>query len=116
MRGMLKLKRAEIEQSIEDEQVRLARVEARLSQIEQESKMSNYDVIIKKVAPQCVAAVCEVIGTAVRGTDRVQVRELPGIDTMACAVHHGPFNTLNQAYSALMQWIQTNNYRIVGPN
>jgi effector-binding domain-containing protein len=167
IRGMLKLKRAEIEQSIEDEQARLARVEVRLSQIQQEREMSTYDVVIKKVTPQRVAAVrdvianyssqgqlweelggflgrnkitpvapcltvyydtefkehdvdvevCEVISAPVHGgTDRVQVRELPGSDTMACAVHHGPFTTLNQAYSALMQWIQASGYRIVGPN
>ena len=51
LRGMLRLKRAEIQQRVEEEQERLARVEARLRQIEQEAMMSNYDVVIKKVPP-----------------------------------------------------------------
>jgi len=55
--GMLKLKRAELDQHITDEQLRLARVEARLRQIEQEAEMSQYEVIIKKVEPQLVASV-----------------------------------------------------------
>jgi effector-binding domain-containing protein len=166
LRGMLKLKQAEIEQTIDEEQARLARVEARLRQIEQEDNMSTYDVVIKKVAPQRVAAirdiiptyadqgrlwqelegylaqqrvapaapcltiyydteykerdvdaeVCEVVDGALPGSERVSVRELPGVEAMACVVHHGPFNTLNQAYAALMNWIQANGYRIVGPD
>ena len=28
----------------------------------------------------------------------------------------GAFNTLNQAYSALVAWIEANGYRIAGPN
>jgi len=35
---------------------------------------------------------------------------------MASVVHTRPFNTLNQAYNALMQWIQANGYRICGTN
>ncbi|MCK4490476.1 MAG: GyrI-like domain-containing protein, partial [Anaerolineales bacterium] len=37
------------------------RVAARLRQIEQENKMSNYDVVIKKVEPQRIASVRDVI-------------------------------------------------------
>lgn len=51
IRGMLRLKLAEIQQNLIQEQQRLAYVEAMLSQIEQENKMSEYDVIIKSVAP-----------------------------------------------------------------
>lgn len=42
--------------------------------------------------------------------------ELPAVETMACAVHHGSFATLGRAYSALMAWIEGNGYRILGPH
>jgi effector-binding domain-containing protein len=166
IRGMLRLKQAELQQRVEDDRERLARIEARLTQIEQEEAMSKYDVVIKKVEPQRVAAlrdvvanysaqgplwnelegflarhnvrpaapcltvyydteykerdvdleVCEVVSGALPVDERVRVRELPGVETMACTVHHGPFTTLDQAYAALMQWVEANGYRIMGPN
>jgi DNA-binding transcriptional MerR regulator len=63
LRGMLKMKRAEIEQRLEDDQERLMRVEARLRQIEMENTMSNYEVVIKKIEPMLVAAVRGAIPT-----------------------------------------------------
>ncbi len=58
LRGMLKLRQAEIERSIEEEEARLARVAALINQIEQENTiMSNYVVIIKKVTPVRIASV-----------------------------------------------------------
>jgi DNA-binding transcriptional MerR regulator len=61
MRGMLKLRQAEIRQRVEEEAERLERVEYRLRQIEQEECMSKYDVVIKKVEPLKVASVRGVI-------------------------------------------------------
>jgi effector-binding domain-containing protein len=62
LRGMLKLRRVEIERSIEEEEARLARVAALLNQIEQENmSMSNYDVVIKKVTPVRVASIRDVV-------------------------------------------------------
>ena len=61
IRGMLRMRQAEIREQVEEEQARLARVEARLRQIEQENTMSTYDVIIKKIEPQTVASLREVI-------------------------------------------------------
>src|SRR5579864_8428056 len=57
LRGMLRLKRAELQQQIVGEQARLARVEARLSTIAMEGTMPDYDVVIKQVEPQLVASV-----------------------------------------------------------
>jgi DNA-binding transcriptional MerR regulator len=57
LRGMLTLRRLEIEQHLREEQTRLAQVEARLKQIEQEGKPSPYEVVLKDVPPQMVAAV-----------------------------------------------------------
>jgi effector-binding domain-containing protein len=47
--------------------------------------------------------------------EHIRVYELPAA-TMACAVHHGSFNTVSLAYSAVIQWIEANEYRIAGPN
>jgi DNA-binding transcriptional MerR regulator len=167
LRGMLKLRRAEIERSIEEEEARLAQVEALLTQIEQENVvMSNYDVVIKKIAPVRIASirdvvanygaqgelwgeleaylaqhnvkpvapcltidhnegykerdvdleVCEVIDAAPPVSDRVGVYELPAVETMACTVHHGPFNELSNGYQALMHWAEANGYRFCGPS
>lgn len=33
----------------------------------------------------------------------------------ACVVHKGPYETLNLAYSAIMKWIEDNNYSIIAP-
>jgi DNA-binding transcriptional MerR regulator len=56
MRGMLKLRQAEIRQRVEEEARRLERVERWLRQIGQEDSVSKYDVVIKKVEPVRVAA------------------------------------------------------------
>jgi DNA-binding transcriptional MerR regulator len=49
MRGMLKLRETEARQRVREEAERLERIRARLRQIEQEDRMSKYDVIIKSV-------------------------------------------------------------------
>lgn len=61
LRGMLRLKQAELQMGLHLEQARLLRVEAKLRQIEQEGKMPSQDVIIKRVAPLRVAAIRGVI-------------------------------------------------------
>ncbi|MBI5565167.1 MAG: MerR family transcriptional regulator [Chloroflexi bacterium] len=165
LRGMLKLRRAEIERSIEEEEARLAQVAALLNQIEQENTlMSQYDVVIKKIAPVHIASirdvvanygaqselwgeldaylaqhnvkpaapcltldhndgykehgvdleVCEVIDSELPVSDRVRVYDLPAVETMACSVHHGPFNQLGNGYQALMRWAEANGYRFGG--
>jgi DNA-binding transcriptional MerR regulator len=63
MRGMLKLRQAEIRQRMEEESERLERVELWLRQIEQEDSMSTYDVVIKKIEPLKVASVRGVVPT-----------------------------------------------------
>lgn len=166
MRGMLRLKQAELQERVQVEQDRLGRVEARLRQIEQEGKMPGYDVVLKRIDPQTVAAtravipnygevgglfdeLCGYLGRqgarfagpalavyydpeyrerdvdvevavqvtgSVPESDRVKVRELPGFETAASVIHHGSYEAFNQAYGALMRWIEANGYRIVGPN
>ncbi len=61
LRGMLRVRQSEAQQRIQDEQERLERIEARLRQIEMESKMSDYDVVIKQVEPIRVACLRDTI-------------------------------------------------------
>jgi DNA-binding transcriptional MerR regulator len=55
LRGILRLKQAELAAQVEDVQARLARVETRLRQIEEEGKMPEYEVILKDVPSMRVA-------------------------------------------------------------
>jgi glyoxylase I family protein len=44
------------------------------------------------------------------------VYELPDVEKMACLVHQGSYKTINQAYAALVPWIEANGYKIIGAN
>jgi DNA-binding transcriptional MerR regulator len=59
LRGMLRLKHAEVEQHVAAEQARLDRIAARLRQIEQEGLMAEFEVVLKTVSPLLIAA-CKV--------------------------------------------------------
>ncbi len=61
LRGMLAMKRADIEQQITQEQARLARVEARLRQIEDETRPPKYEIVLKKIEAQIIAGVLQVV-------------------------------------------------------
>lgn len=52
LRGMLRMKAAELEQLVQAEQARLARIEARLQQIDQEGHLPAYEVVLKPLARQ----------------------------------------------------------------
>ena len=161
LRGMLRLRRAELVHQLDEGRGRLTRVEARLKQIEQEGKMPEYEVVIKNVEPQLVASVRQRLGSygeigrlfgelyaylgplgaaglggslwhdgefkesdvdgeaiaflsrPVPESGRVKVYELPGA-TVASLVHRGRYSTIDQAYAALMGWIEANGYRLAG--
>jgi DNA-binding transcriptional MerR regulator/predicted transcriptional regulator YdeE len=57
MRGMLRLRHAQISQHLAEVEGQLLEVEARLQQIEREDHLGNYDVILKPVEPLLVASV-----------------------------------------------------------
>jgi effector-binding domain-containing protein len=161
LRGMLRLRRADLVRELDAGRERLARVEARLRQIEQEGRMPAYEVVIKKVDPQLVAGVrdrlaaygeigrlfgelygylgplgaaglggslwhdgefkeSEIDGEAISflarpvpEVERVRVYELPAA-TVASTVHRGAYSSIDQAYAALMGWIEANGYRLAG--
>jgi DNA-binding transcriptional MerR regulator len=51
LRGMLALKQAEVQQRVDEEVARLARVKFHLRQIELEAKMSELDIVVKTIEP-----------------------------------------------------------------
>jgi DNA-binding transcriptional MerR regulator len=57
IRGMLMLKKAELEQSLIAEQSRLRHIESRLKQIEEQGALADYDVVVKRVPAQPYLAV-----------------------------------------------------------
>lgn len=57
LRAMLTAKQAEIEQELAASHARLARVAARLQQIEQEGQPFQYDVVLKTAEPKWIASV-----------------------------------------------------------
>lgn len=61
LRGMLRLKQAQLRQTIAEEQARLERVEARLRQIEREGKLPAHEVVVREIAAQKVLRYREVL-------------------------------------------------------
>ena len=59
---------------------------------------------------------CMPFAGSLNGNEQVEVVTLPAVETMASTIHHGSFSTLNQAYNAILKWVEANGYRISGPN
>lgn len=75
LRSMLTTKQTEIEQEIEEGRARLSRVEMRLQQIEQEGKLSPYEVTLKSAEPQTIVSARRVVPT------------IPDMATYRCALY-----------------------------
>lgn len=63
LRGMLRLKQAEIQQRMAEEQERLQRVETRLKQIEQEGALPRHEVLLRRIEAQRVLSIRATIPT-----------------------------------------------------
>jgi DNA-binding transcriptional MerR regulator len=51
LRAMLTMKRAQLEQSLSEEQARLRHIESRVAQIDRQGGIEDYDVVLKSVPP-----------------------------------------------------------------
>jgi DNA-binding transcriptional MerR regulator/effector-binding domain-containing protein len=68
LRGMLAMKRAQVEQSLRAEEARLRHIESRIQQIDRVGTMQDYDIVVKSVAAQpwlSVRSLCEGMDEAV---------------------------------------------------
>lgn len=61
LRGMLVLRQAELERELQEKQMQLSQVEARLQQIEQEGQPSPYEIVVKPISAQAVASIRQIV-------------------------------------------------------
>lgn len=61
LRGMLKLRQAELTRELHEKQVQLVGVEARLRQLEQEGHASPYEIVIKSLEAQMLASIRQIV-------------------------------------------------------
>lgn len=164
VRGMLRLRQAELCQQMEDDQSRLAQVEWRLQQIDRSDGHLNHDIVVKETPEQRVASIRDRLAidqviplfgemysclrasglspagplTAIYhdeefpdGSFDVEIAvpveqpipedgrmangQLPRVETMACVIHEGSFETLGRTYQHLLTWMAANRYGIAGP-
>ena len=71
LRGMLRLRRAELEDQVRAECTRLAQVEARLLAVERDGRPPAYDVVVRPVPPQLMATVRRVVASLGRPIERL---------------------------------------------
>ena len=71
LRGMLRLKKVELKQRLQEEQLRLARVEKRLELIESEGLTTSHDVLLKPI-PACLTAWARTHAAAIEQVDAAQ--------------------------------------------
>lgn len=170
IRGMLKLKQAELHQQIRESYDQLSRIETWFQQLNANSLNLEYQVGLKVVEPQQVVAIKTIVPSmegvpalfeelaahlarhkvmpagppqalffddeyrefdltveatlpvrgaaphAVPDTERIQLRELPGLGTAVGLVHTGPHERLVKAFGAILGWMEANQYRPDGPN
>jgi DNA-binding transcriptional MerR regulator len=163
LKALLLVKQAETRRAIAAEEERLARIEARLRQIDTGNALP-YDVVVKPIEAQRAAAIRRVlptraaIATLFRELAQYQMRhrlpvsdrlviwhdpdfreadvdaeaafvtsgpiaaeepvreiELPAAAAMACVVYRGPASGIGPACLAVLGWLETNGYRVAGP-
>ncbi len=61
-----------------------------------------------------VAEAAVPVDHAVQSSDRVKVYELPQAQ-VASATHYGDFDNFVQLHAVLLDWIESNNYQVIGP-
>lgn len=170
LRGMLRLKQAEMSQAVVDQQAQLARVESRLRLIEGEGHMPEHEVVLREIEPLPVLSLRELapepahVGTMIgdgfaslmpagimpvgpcfsvfhdaefKPTDLdvevafpvssevSQAPQTPGGRTfgrrtvpggrVAVLIHQGPYDTVDQAYAAMGEWLTANKMAMAGP-
>jgi DNA-binding transcriptional MerR regulator len=61
LKGMLAMRQADAERELQETQARLARVEARLREIEMEGRPPQYDIVVKSVEPAWVVSTRQIV-------------------------------------------------------
>ena len=66
-------------------------------------------------SPDVDTEVCEPVSIPIQADQKIKQHLLPRIEMMAAVVHKGPFITIGEANTAILKWIEANDYRIIGP-
>ena len=74
-----------------------------------ETKLRDKDIPIEVVVP-----IPQTISNNDPCANSIWIYELPGVEKMACVVHHGSFDSLGEAYCTLLSWIEKHQYQIAG--
>jgi DNA-binding transcriptional MerR regulator len=90
LRGMLLLRRAEVEQSIEAESQRLRQIESRIAQIEAEGRLAADDVVLRREPARRLLSVRQTVASLADGVRLI--REL--LETVPRAVGRGTLGQL----------------------
>jgi len=64
LKGMLTLRQADAEREVYETQARLARIEARLREIELEGQVPQYDIVVKSIEPAWVISTRQIVSSA----------------------------------------------------
>ncbi len=172
IRGMLTLRKAQIERTVQEEMARFRDIESRLKQLDTHGQIQEPDVVLKTVPAQTYLAIREVLPGMVEVRELVEKihnvvpvvvgktklsyiaivihspmfdpealdfevgylldgkipdpvrlsdervltpRELPAVSTMATVIQVGRVDNSHRSYGALGNWIEANQYQIVGP-
>jgi len=92
LRGMLAIRKAQVEQSLAEEQAKLRQIESRILQIEEQGALRDYDVVIRQEPAHPFLAVrhlCPDLGEAVNLVHLVvqRGRQLKARDKLTIVVH-----------------------------
>lgn len=90
--GMLKLKRAEIEEQMKLEQQKLARLEVRIRQMGESPKYGAYDVVLREIEPELAATYREVAADDDRIEDMFDMVEVYVAQYDAARADKPPFS------------------------
>jgi DNA-binding transcriptional MerR regulator/effector-binding domain-containing protein len=66
--------------------------------------------------PEIDIEVCAPVPLDHSANSDIHVHTLPGVETMACTIHQGPFTGFITAFTNLVKWIDTNGFTIIGPD
>lgn len=123
---LLYSKRAELEGKLHQVQTQLEKLNNHIEQWkQQEVIMSTYEITLKpaegyQLKPPLVKG--EMFNIPLPPTSdplakdvifKIEAATVP--EAIACAIHHGPLNTVAPAYHALHAWIDANGYQLVAP-
>lgn len=78
-----------------------------------EYKERDHDLEVCYFIPDSIG---EELGEGVIDHSKAVIRRLPAEESMASLVHHGPYNSLTQAYQEMLRWLDASGYQITGPN